>query len=107
MNLDPTVIGAIVVGIIVVILGGRFFFGSARRHGEGMAEQELQQLRIDQLARGTEEERWHAVGASARRASGIGCLGKLVLLGIFILIALALFDAFVGGGQMRRGILGR
>ncbi len=55
-----------------------------------------------------DDERWYAMGVSARKAAKRGgCLGKLILLGIIIVILLALFDAFVGNGEILRGIFRR
>lgn len=106
MRVDPTIIGVIVVCIIAIWFLGKAFIGMAKREGEKITKKDMLQRNVDQLARGSDEERWQAVGKSAREAAkSKGCLGKLVLLGIIIIVLLALFDAFIGNGEIINSIL--
>lgn len=107
MNFDPSVLIVIAIGIIVVIVLGRIFIRSAKKHGENLTEKDLAQMKVDNIARGTDEERWHNVGKSAKSsAKGKGCIGKVILIGIIIIVLLALFDAFIGNGEILKSILG-
>ena len=106
--MDISIIIAIAVGIIIVIALGRAFLGSAKKHGEGLSEKDLAQMKIDNIACGSDEERWNNVGKSARSsAKGKGCIGKVILIGIIIIVLLALFDAFIGNGEFLKSILGK
>jgi len=106
MRVDPTIIGVIVVCIIVIWLLGKAFLGMAKREGEKMTKKDMLQRKVDDLARGSDADRWHAVGKTGRKAAKSGgFLGKLVLLGIIIVVLLALFDAFVGNGEVIKSIL--
>ena len=106
MPFDPTIIGAIVVCIIVIWVLGKAFLGMAKREGEKMTKKDMLQRKVDNLARGSDAEHWQAVGKSGREAAKSGsCLGKLVLMGIIIIVLLALFDAFVGNGEVINSIL--
>lgn len=106
MPVDPTIIGAIVVCIIVILVLGKAFLGMAKREGEKMTKKDMLQRKVDDLARGSDAERWQAVGKSSREAAKSGgCLGKLVLLGIIIIVLLALFDVFIGNGEVIKSIL--
>lgn len=105
MQFDPTIIGAIVVCLIVIWVLGKAFLRMARRDGEKMTKKDMIQRKVDQLARGSDKERWQAVGKSGCTAWSAGCLGKLVVLGIIIIVLLALFDAFIGNGEIISSIL--
>lgn len=106
--MDIVTLSIIIGGIIIVIWGGRAFLGSAKKHGEQMSEQDLEQLRINRLARGTDEERYHGLGVSMNEASKKGgCMGKLIIFGIIIVVFLLLFDQFVGNGEILRSIFER
>lgn len=97
MSFDPITIVIIIAFIIVVLVLGKAFFSIAKRGGEKMTKEDMRQQKVDDLARGSDEERWHAIGKSGREAvkSG-GCLGKLVVLGIIIIVLLVLFYIFIG-----------
>ena len=60
---------------------------------------------VDSLAAGSDEERYHDVGRSARRASVGGFLGTLILFGIFVVVALLLFSDFMEKGGCYRAFL--
>ena len=93
MNFDPTIIVVVVVGIFVIWIAGKAFLGMAKSAGKKITGKDMMQHKINKLAGGSDEERWHAVGGSARKAAKSGgCLGKLILLGIIIIVVLAILS---------------
>jgi len=106
MKIDPVVIGAIIVCFIIFIFLGKSFLRIVKKEGQKMTEQDLRQSQVDNLAAGTDAERWQAVGRSAREAGKKGgCIGKLIVFAIIIVVLLALFDAFFGNGEIIKSIM--
>jgi len=106
MDIDPTVIAVVVVSIIGIWLLGKAFLGMAKREGKRMTKKDVLQQKINTRARGPDEERWRAVGKSARKAAKKrGGLSKLLLFVIFVIILLALLDAFLGNGEIIGSLL--
>ena len=59
-----------------------------------MSKEEMIQHEINKRAAGSDEERARALGETASKASKGGCLGKLLLLAIIIVVLLWLFSNF-------------
>lgn len=94
--MSPAVIIIIVGGAIFVILLFKALNRIAKKDAKSMTKKDAIQHKINRLARGTDEERWHAIGKSAKNAAKRkGIVGKLILACIIIIVILVALDVFL------------
>ncbi len=98
------VIIVVVFCVIIFFLMGKAFLGAAKRKGKTLTEKDMLQMKFERKAAGRDEERFRALGKSARKGydkatekeSGSGCLGRgcgcMVVLIIIAIVVLLIFS---------------
>jgi len=89
-------IGILVVAVILLILIiplGKLFFRLIGISAKGKSREQLEIARRAFSQATDDDERWHEIGKTARRAKKKGgCLGWLIIIGIIIVAILAILS---------------